>query len=272
MGRNLVTLTPGQYKKKTAYHIDPLMAASVEVKDPEFFHRHNNEEDASDIVKELKRMHRIGFFACLLLLLVLLPYPTASTNVAEARSNVTVVEPGDNSLHVAAVQQRLRAYGYSVKVDGIFGPQTERAVRHFQRVNGLYVDGIVGKQTQRALGANLGGSVSPVVATGTPPQPPTKASGTYKSKHPEVEQWHSLAIKAGWTEALWPNVACIIWRESRGQAGVQNSAGATGLMQVMRRYFPGVNLKDPYTNLKIGKQLYNSRGWKPWALAGSPCL
>jgi Putative peptidoglycan binding domain/Transglycosylase SLT domain len=268
MGRALVQLTPGQYKKKTAYHIDPLMAESVEIVEPEFFHRNDGEVDASDIVKEMKRKHRVGFFACLLLFLAILPYSSASPgNVAFAHASTTVISPGDSSMQVAAVQLQLRGFGYSVKVDGIFGPQTERAVRHFQRANGLVVDGIVGKQTQRALELNLGASVKPVAA----PKPPV-VTGTYKSKHASVEQWHALAIQAGWSEALWPNVACIIWRESRGQPGVVNSIGATGLMQVMQRYYPGVNLTDPFTNLQVSYNLYKSRGWKPWALAGSPCL
>ena len=35
--------------------------------------------------------------------------------------------------------------------DGIFGPQTERAVRDYQRANGLMVDGICGPVTWRSI-------------------------------------------------------------------------------------------------------------------------
>jgi peptidoglycan hydrolase-like protein with peptidoglycan-binding domain len=38
-----------------------------------------------------------------------------------------------------------------VQIDGIFGPQTEAAVRDFQQALGIAVDGIVGPVTWRAL-------------------------------------------------------------------------------------------------------------------------
>jgi len=48
---------------------------------------------------------------------------------------------------VRPLQQLLRARGQTVAVDGIFGPQTEAAVRAFQSSRGLAADGIVGPQT-----------------------------------------------------------------------------------------------------------------------------
>ena len=45
-------------------------------------------------------------------------------------------------------QERLRAHkGYSIGIDGIYGTETERVVRQFQRDNGLINDGIIGKNT-----------------------------------------------------------------------------------------------------------------------------
>lgn len=48
---------------------------------------------------------------------------------------------------VRTLQQLLRARSHPVAVDGIFGPNTEAAVKAFQQSNGLAADGIVGPQT-----------------------------------------------------------------------------------------------------------------------------
>jgi N-acetylmuramoyl-L-alanine amidase len=53
---------------------------------------------------------------------------------------------------VFALQERLTELGYdSGRPDGVFGPQTEHALRNFQRDYGLVVDGICGAATVRAL-------------------------------------------------------------------------------------------------------------------------
>jgi len=52
---------------------------------------------------------------------------------------------------VLTLQYLLRARSHTVVVDGIFGPQTDEAVRTFQREKHLAVDGIVGRETWGAL-------------------------------------------------------------------------------------------------------------------------
>lgn len=53
---------------------------------------------------------------------------------------------------VAQLQERLLALGFTPdRVDGVFGVNTEKAVRHFQRGVGLAVDGRVGPETLRAF-------------------------------------------------------------------------------------------------------------------------
>lgn len=64
------------------------------------------------------------------------------------------VRRGSTGAAVSAVQARLRARGWSVDVDGVFGPRTEATVRAFQDDKHLTVDGIVGPQTWAALWAS----------------------------------------------------------------------------------------------------------------------
>ena len=53
---------------------------------------------------------------------------------------------------VASLQERLNTLGFAAgRADGRFGPQTERAVRGFQRAYGLPGDGSVGPETLRAF-------------------------------------------------------------------------------------------------------------------------
>jgi cell wall-associated NlpC family hydrolase len=80
-----------------------------------------------------------------------LPVPNGSA-AGRARSSGTMrvhVELLKVGSRGAAVTRVQRALG--ITADGIFGPQTRRAVRVFQKRHGLLVDGIVGPQTRKAL-------------------------------------------------------------------------------------------------------------------------
>jgi peptidoglycan hydrolase-like protein with peptidoglycan-binding domain len=73
---------------------------------------------------------------------------------------------GSDGPQVAQLQRQLRqdyaAYAGHLVVDGIYGPQTEAAVREFQRrTRGLKVDGVVGPLTAAAMKLRL---VPPVQA------------------------------------------------------------------------------------------------------------
>jgi len=60
---------------------------------------------------------------------------------------------GSRGEEVRQIQTKLKRWGYySGNVDGIYGSQTQKAVRWFQSKNGLAVDGIAGKNTLRAMG------------------------------------------------------------------------------------------------------------------------
>jgi peptidoglycan hydrolase-like protein with peptidoglycan-binding domain len=56
------------------------------------------------------------------------------------------LEHGDEGRQVRILQRTI-----GVQADGVFGPQTEAAVRAYQASHGLHVDGIVGPQTSAAM-------------------------------------------------------------------------------------------------------------------------
>lgn len=60
---------------------------------------------------------------------------------------------GSSGSEVRQIQEKLKRWGYySGSVDGIYGSATEKAVKKFQKANGLTADGIAGKATLNAMG------------------------------------------------------------------------------------------------------------------------
>lgn len=86
-------------------------------------------------------------------------YPVKETQKEEVCNvNVKVLKKGDNGDAVKALQTLLIGYGYKMTsgcitygADGSFGGATDRAVRKYQKDNGLAVDGTVGPATWSKL-------------------------------------------------------------------------------------------------------------------------
>lgn len=68
---------------------------------------------------------------------------------------------GSSGSEVRKIQEKLKRWGYySGSVDGIYGSGTEKAVKKFQKANGLTADGIAGKATLAAMGITSSSSSS----------------------------------------------------------------------------------------------------------------
>lgn len=82
---------------------------------------------------------------------------TSSVGVTTTIAGRTVTSPsdnvhlGDNGPGVKQIQQALVKQGFKVTVDGKFGPQTDKAVRAFQKKVKIKQDGIVGPATWSRL-------------------------------------------------------------------------------------------------------------------------
>lgn len=108
--------------------------------------------------KQNRRQRALAF-----LLALLLVGGTCTIGIVQKHENSisALSKMGSRGDEVRRVQQKLKSMGYYVgNVDGIYGTQTQNAVRKFQRDNGLSVDGIAGPKTLSYLGISSGGSGS----------------------------------------------------------------------------------------------------------------
>ena len=76
-------------------------------------------------------------------------------------ASAAVYRKGDSGETVRQIQQKLSRWGYySGAVDGVYGSDTVKAVKAFQKKNGLTQDGVCGNATLRALGISTGTSAA----------------------------------------------------------------------------------------------------------------
>jgi peptidoglycan hydrolase-like protein with peptidoglycan-binding domain len=154
----------------------------------------------------------------------------AATGSSSGSGGAAAVRKAGSS--VTAVQRAL-----GITADGVFGPQTRRAVKRFQRAHGLTVDGVVGPQTLAALGlhahsastrssrsSSVSGSARSILARiaqcesdGNPAA--ISSGGTYRGKYQFTRAtWHAIGgtgDPARASEATQDRLALALYR-SRG--------------------------------------------------------
>ncbi len=115
-------------------------------------------------MKNLFNLNKQFRLLCIFLAaILLLGSITACQNrhIKEYESSQVLSRLGSRGEEVRKIQQKLKNWGYySGGVDGIYGTQTQNAVKSFQRKNGLTADGIAGKATLNAMGISSGSSSS----------------------------------------------------------------------------------------------------------------
>lgn len=76
---------------------------------------------------------------------------------ADKRTAWPLVKPGDTGFRVLPVQHLLRAHGYDIAADGIYGPLTGEAVRRFDTSNrAVFVSDVTGNLTWPSLIIQVG--------------------------------------------------------------------------------------------------------------------
>jgi len=88
-----------------------------------------------------------------------------ATGAPQAGTNISVMpKEFKRSGRTKDIQQALKNAGYyNGKIDGVKGKGTKRAVKEFQKANGLRADGVVGRRTWELLERHL--STAPVNAS-----------------------------------------------------------------------------------------------------------
>ena len=133
------------------------------------------------------------------------------------------------------------------------------------------------------------GRLAPAVR-GVQQQTSPPVSDRYRHPDSDVDRWYGDALRAGWPAEDWERLACIIYRESRGQPDAHNprypddSYGLVQLNMRAHRNWVGplvewdfTRLFDGYTNLLHGRALYDlavsywGTGWSPWVATDGTC-
>jgi peptidoglycan hydrolase-like protein with peptidoglycan-binding domain len=106
----------------------------------------------SSVIAPACRRSRSVIGLVVLAIAAVAPLAVAPARAAAAQHlGQRTLHKGDRGHDVRILQDFLTRAGYATPIAGVFGPQTLRNVKRFQRAHHLTVDGIVGPGTSRAL-------------------------------------------------------------------------------------------------------------------------
>lgn len=93
-----------------------------------------------------------------------------STGASQVKTNISVkMREGTRSEKMRDIQQALKNAGYyDGKIDGIKGKGTKKAIKDFQKANGLKADGVVGRKTWDLLDKYLSAAPAGAASAAAP--------------------------------------------------------------------------------------------------------
>lgn len=182
------------------------------------------------------------------------------------------VNLGDKGAEVKQVQEHLKWFGYTITIDGNFGPQTDRAVRHWQKSNGLVPDGVVGPLTADSM-AIRGASVQIT----EPPKSPGGLSGCdemswYRQQAGLPDVFDSIGFResrcANDARPTLPAAVCCrgwwaIHKSNIRAPGYAGGAAACGIRSESDYY--GTSPEQKRASACFARVLYDVSGLTPWA-------
>ncbi len=175
----------------------------------------------------------------------------ALLSTAAVSTNLKLGRRGDA---VRSLQRQLKKYGYlSGRVDGVFGPQTRRAVMNFQRHHGLLVDGVVGPQTRKAFLKPKRISKQQLRRLSARNRAAGSGLRFGKGHKGRLMRVLNRVKPKGLPLSL---AAAVVTVESNWRVNARGASGERGLMQLMpataRNFGARGNLFNPTTNLRVG--------------------
>ena len=154
--------------------------------------------------------------------------PAPAPEPPTTTTHYIVLENGSEGRQVRLLQQALGG----IKVDGVFGAETEAAVRAFQASNGLTVDGIVGPLTSAALHAKTSdGALTTDIASISPGEEAQQSTHAYTQPVEESESTAQSPVDASYvpnSNEKTPAQGSSATTAQNNSSGEESETGGTG--------------------------------------------
>jgi peptidoglycan hydrolase-like protein with peptidoglycan-binding domain len=183
--------------------------------------------------------------------------PTSYANPNQSvESREDIIQKGSEGATVSNIQTQLKRLGfYAGSIDGVYGNQTEAAVRQFQQVVQLPVDGKVGTQEIAALE-----SYQPPTVTSSAPTPMLSQIPLSQSQlalgddHPDVGQLQDRLRSAGFFQGNSTQYYGSITRQSVIDFQRSRGLNVTGIADATTLESLGL---QPNYNARAPQQIWN---------------